>query len=577
MSYLGNGSNINLLETSHKQNFLEDGDYTDDTELDQYTENRVHRLNYTWRNRIDSTQNLYLYGGASLNNGLGNTNLFTESFENELLMNDLYSLTKEESKGMGANSRATYLKTGKRSMKLFKITGNISYSQSLDQSEWENTLRFIEGNQIFYDDRYQEDESSNLNYSANASATFKLSSLVYLVPAISAGAVSETLDRFYSLNGDEGVDFNYSPNFKREYLYVKPELSLKRNTTKTQISLTARIENLTLKNTLNNTITEDDNYMYFLPSFSWRYEYSTGKRLSLNYNSNLNTPSARQLLPVANESNPLQIYSGNSALIPEYSHSVRLHWLMYDQFSQTSIFANISGTYTLDKVNFDRTILDNRSQEINLINVDNDYRAAFNLDFTTPFRELGIDLNARLSESWNQGLSYVNGVENINTNFSHTLSLYLNNRKKDKWDLMVGGRIQISDVKYSLQESLNRSYLNTSAYTDLSYTPNDKWYFLVSADLTRYDEQTFGEAVNIPILRAEISRYFLTGKRAVITLSAFDLLDQNKGLERISEMNYLLERTSNVLGRYAMLTFKYRLNKFDKSPSGIKVDVRRRR
>ncbi len=577
MSYLGNGSNINLLETSHKQNFLENGDYTDDTELDQYTENRVHRLNYTWRNRIDSTQNLYLYGGASLNNGLGNTDLFTESFENELLMNDLYSLTKEESKGMSANSRATYLKTGKKSMKLFKITGNVSYSQSLNQSEWENTLRFIEGNQVFFDDRYQEDESSNLKYSANASATFQLSSLVYLVPAISAGAVSETLDRFHSLSGSNGIETLLSPNFIREYLYVKPELSLKRNTTKTQISLTARLENLKLKNSLNSSITEDNNFIYFLPSFSWRYEYSTGKRLSLNYNSSLNTPSARQLLPVANTSNPLQIYSGNSALIPEYSHSVRIHWLMYDQFSQTSIFASASGTYTLDKVNFDRTILDNRSQEINLINVDNDYRAAFNLDFTTPFRKLGIDLNARLSESWNQGLSYVNGVENINTNFSHTLSLYLNNRKKDKWDLMVGGRIQISDVKYSLQESLNRSYLNTSAYTDLSYTPNDKWYFLVSADLTRYDEQTFGEAVNIPILRAEISRYFLTGKRAVITLSAFDLLDQNKGLERISEMNYLLERTSNILGRYAMLTFKYRLNKFDKSPSGIKVDVRRRR
>jgi hypothetical protein len=576
VSYLGNGSNINLLESTYRENFLQQGSYTEDKEIDQYTENRIHRLNYTWRNRIDSTQNLYLYGGASLNDGSSESNSFTESFENEMLMNDLYSLTTGESKGMSANSRATYLKTGKKSLKLFKITGNVSYSQSLDKTEWENVTRFLTGNEIFYDDRYQEDESINLNYSSNASATFKISKLMYLVPSISAGIVDESLNRFQSLSGVDDVAEDFSPNFNREYIYLKPALSLKRNTRKTQIDLTARIEYLTLRNTLNNTQTEDNNYMYFLPSMSWRYEYSTGKRLSFNYNSNLNTPSARQLLPVANMANPLLIYSGNSELLPEYRHNVRLHWLMYDQFSQTSIFASVSGTYTLDKINFSRTILDNLSQQIDLINVDNDYNARADFDFTTPFRKLGIDLNARLSESWNRGLSYVNGVENINTNFSHTLSLYLNNRKKDKWDLMIGGRIQISDVKYSLQQSLNRQYLNTSAYSDLSFTPNDKWYFLVSADITRYDEQTFGEAVNIPILRAEISRYFLSGKRAVITLSAFDLLDQNKGLERISEMNYLLERTTNILGRYAMLTFKYRLNKFDKNPGGMKIDVRRR-
>ena len=40
-------------------------------------------------------------------------------------------------------------------------------------------------------------------------------------------------------------------------------------------------------------------------------------------------------------------------------------------------------------------------------------------------------------------------------------------------------------------------------------------------------------------------------------------------------MNYLMERTSNVLGRYFMLTFKYRLNKFDKYTGGMKIDVRR--
>jgi len=576
ISYLGNGSNNNLVESSISQNFSENGSFTQNKENNQDSKNRIHRLNYTWRNRIDSTQNLTSFGGASLNNGSGIYSSFTESLANDVLMNELYSTSTDKSNGFSANSRATYLKTGKGNWKLFKINANISYSQSFSETQWENLTRyFVVPNQIM-DDSYQNDESNTLNYSVNTSATLKLSRLLYLVPAITTGVTDETLDRIHSLSNDDIIE-SLSPDFNRKYLYVRPSLSFKRNTQKTQIDLTARLENLVLKNTLNTLLTENNSYLYFIPSMSWRYEYGTGKRLSFNYNSSLNAPSARQLLPVVNTINSLQIYSGNSELLPEYRHNVRFSWLMYDQFSQTSIFASARGTYTQDKINFSRTIRNNLSQEINLINVKNDYSARADFDFTTPFRKLGIDLNARLSENWNQGLSYVNETENINTNFSHTLSIYLNNRKKEKWDLMIGGRIQLSDAKYSVQESLNRSYFNTSAYTDISYTPTDKWYFLFSADITRYDEQSFGDAVNIPILRAEISRYFLKGNRGVITLNAFDLLDKNKGIERISEMNYLLERTSNVLGRYVMLTFKYRLNKFDKDTGGIKIDVRRMR
>ncbi|MBN2236153.1 MAG: outer membrane beta-barrel protein [Bacteroidales bacterium] len=576
ISYLGNGSNTKLLESSITQNFSETGNFTQNSNDDQDSKNRVHRLNYNWRNRIDSTQNLTMFGGASLNNGTNLSTSFTESLANDVLMNNLYNTNSEESNGWSANTRGTYLKTGKGNWKLFKLNANVSYTQNLSESQWKNVTHFLDVDNTIYDERYQNDESTTLNYSANTSATLKINKLWYLVPAITAGVIDEYLNRINALDQNLNPIAEFSPEFDRKYGYLRSGLSFKRNTQKTQIDFTARIENLNLKNTLNGVMTQDNNFFYFIPSMSWRYEYSTGKRLAFNYSSSVNAPSARQLLPVVNTMNTLQIYSGNSNLKPEYRHNARFNWLMYDQFSQTSIFASISGTYTIDKINFSRTILDNLTQEINLMNVKDDYSANANIDFTTPFKKLGIDLNARFSESWNQGLSYVNDIENINTNFSHTLSLYLNNRKKEKWDLMVGGRVQLSDAKYSLQESLNRSYFNTSAYTDISYTPSDKWYFLFSADVTRYDEQSFGDVVNIPILRAEISRYFLKANRGVLTLSAFDLLDKNTGLERISEMNYLLERTSNVLGRYFMLTFKYRLNKFEKDTGGVKFDVRRR-
>jgi hypothetical protein len=46
--------------------------------------------------------------------------------------------------------------------------------------------------------------------------------------------------------------------------------------------------------------------------------------------------------------------------------------------------------------------------------------------------------------------------------------------------------------------------------------------------------------------------------------------------ERDSELNSLVERKSYILGRYVMLSFRYRLNKTGDGKGGIDVQVKRR-
>lgn len=576
ISYIGNGSNRKIEESTNSQNYTDDRSFVQDINVDQKTKNRIHRLNYTWRNRIDSTQNLYLSGGVSINNGSSDKTSLTESFMNDQRMNDLYIISTDQSNGFTANSKASYLKTTNGNWKLFKINTNISYNQSVSEAQWNDLKRFFAPVDEFYTERFQEDETAKIDYSVNTSATLKLNSLLYLVPNVAVGATGESIIRVHLLSDTDEIIESLSANFYREYFYITTGLSFKRNTQKSQFDLTTKVENARLTNTLDNVLLENNTYLYFLPTMSWQYQYNEGRRLSINYNTNLNAPSARQLLPIENTTNALQIYVGNSKLIPEYRHNVRISWLLFDQFSSTSIFAHINGTFTQDKIIFNRTINDDLSQKIELINSDEDYRAGGSFDFSTPIRKLGIKLTLRFSENWNRGKSYVNNVENINTNFSHTLSAYFTNRNNEKLDLMIGGQIQISDAKYSIQKSLNNRYVNIKGYSDIRFTPNDSWDFSFSADITKYSEQSFGNEVNIPILRAEINHHFLKSNRGMITLAGHDLLDKNKGIERISEMNYLLEKRSNVLGRYFMLTFKYRLNELDKNISGIKINTRRR-
>ncbi len=92
---------------------------------------------------------------------------------------------------------------------------------------------------------------------------------------------------------------------------------------------------------------------------------------------------------------------------------------------------------------------------------------------------------------------------------------------------------------------------------------------MLTADFTGYYSEGFDQKFDVPLLGAEISYYLLKNNRGVLTLKAFDLLNENTGIEQIAEMNYLREIRTDVIQRYVMLSFKYRLNKVGEKKGGF--------
>jgi hypothetical protein len=109
----------------------------------------------------------------------------------------------------------------------------------------------------------------------------------------------------------------------------------------------------------------------------------------------------------------------------------------------------------------------------------------------------------------------------------------------------------MTDAKYSIQNSLNNRYVNLAGFTEMRYNPTEKWNFGFKADVTNYTAQSFDKPILVPLLSCDITFYFLKNNRGVLTLNAMDLLNKNTGIQRISELNYLQERQTNMLGRYA--------------------------
>jgi hypothetical protein len=577
MSYVVNGSDKKLLQDTKSENYLANSSFSQSDSLKQDQTDFAHRLNFGWRNRIDSTQNLNLNGNFSLMNGNNTRNLLTQSSTGNTPVNRLESLTKDKSDRVSGDFNGSYIKKIKPGKTVLEMSGSGSFSNGLTKTGFQTATTFFPEMTKTILNQFQDNRTDVMNFSLSATLTQKIGKILFMDPSLRVGYQKEKLDRTQGFSGPQPVEIDsLSPGFEKTYRYFRPGLTLNRNNEKTRFSIGLQAETGKLTSSLEGSILSENKYFYLVPSFSYENEYRTGKRIMVNGSSSVNTPAVSQLLPVVNNINPLSLIIGNPDLKPEYSNRLGFHWLFFDQFSFTSLFAGLNGTYTKDKINWNRTIGNNLKQQSTFYNAANDYRVSGNATFSTPIRWLGIKININLEENWTRGLNRINEAENSFTNLSHQISLSADNRKKEKIDLNSGVEVTLTRSRYSIQETLNNNYFDISWFGEIRYNPTKKWNLEATADITRYTAKSFGESLNVPLIGAEITRYLLKNNRGTLTLRCFDILNQNRIVQRLSELNYLREIRSNSMGRYIMLTFTYRLNKFGNVPGGMDVRVMRR-
>jgi outer membrane receptor protein involved in Fe transport len=576
LSYLGNGSDKKLDQQSYVQNFTNTETFVRNSNEKEIERNYAHRLTANWRDDLDSSQQVTLYANAGLTESRESSEGLSKSLVRDVVLNQLDSRNTSRGNGVSANGRTSYLKRLDGNLSVLKASGTASYTKDVSKTQWQNLTSFF-GGQMILDNQFQNVTQDDQNYTGTLSSIYNLKKGFYLEPEVTAGLDNEHLIRRQGPQNNEAVYIDsISPDFQRMYQFIRPELSLRRAQQKVRYGLSVAYERGLLTPEMVGTTYATRSFGYLLPAIDWENNYSMGKRLNFSYNSSVNAPSARQLLPVPNITSPLSRSYGNINLRPEYAHTARFGWLWFDQFSFTSLFTSLGGTYTKDKINTSRIIYPNLSEERTLVNVSDDYRVNAGVSYNTPVRKLGITFNASLDESMNKGINLVNSVSNQNTTWTHGLKLGVGNRKKDKFDIEVGVSGSSSDARYSIDRNLNNVFFSLTGFTEMSYRPNDHWYFGVTADVTQYNARSFKEAIVVPLLKSQVSYYFMKFNRGVLTMEGFDLLNQNKSIQRISELNYLSEVRSNVIGQYFMLSFKYRLSKAGKDPNVLDINVRQR-
>ena len=317
-----------------------------------------------------------------------------------------------------------------------------------------------------------------------------------------------------------------------------------------------------------------------LPEMMWRKKLSAKSNLRLFYRSSTNEPSITQLQNVINNNNPLYITTGNPDLRQQYTHRLVTRYSFTNSAKLSSLFANLfiekTDDYIGNLVYFaDRdsaltstVVLRQGSQLSRPVNLDGYWSIRSFLTYGMPIKVIKSSLNWNAGFSWSKlpGRVKLQGMRSVEETFSNSynynVGAVLASNISEYIDFNLSYSANFNVVKSTLQPDLNNNYFFHSAGFQLNLLSKTGWLFQNDLSNQYYKGLSDGFNQNFWLWNMSAGKKFLKDQKGEVKLSVFDLLKQNRSINRTVTESYTEDVQNQVLQQYFMLTFSYRLRNF---------------
>jgi hypothetical protein len=206
------------------------------------------------------------------------------------------------------------------------------------------------------------------------------------------------------------------------------------------------------------------------------------------------------------------------------------------------------------------------------INTDGNYSSNFGFNFGKPTKIKGLKFNVGLNGSVNRFVNFINDNENAVRRFSPGLSLG-SNYDNDVWQLALRTYSTYSSAKNSFQSLANQHYFTYNNSFTASVKPVKDWRIFSDVTQRLFRGTPASANTSFYIWNAGLERTFLTKQNLTFSLNAFDILNQNSGIQRnITTTGIVQNDQTNTIGRYFYVKLIYKITKVGapaKSTPGI--------
>jgi hypothetical protein len=307
------------------------------------------------------------------------------------------------------------------------------------------------------------------------------------------------------------------------------------------------------KNTFNDSVIRY-NYFNFNPQFTFNLHSGPSANYSLTYNGSTQLPSITQLQPVQNNTNPLYITLGNPGLRPSYTYNFALSYhrsgsILFDLSLNSVITTNSISTKTYTD-SLGRQI----SQAVNT-NVSNSGGA--NISLNKQLKPFDIQVGINGSINYSIATNYINTLLSKNESYTAGGGFSLEKYVANVYNFRINTNFTYSSTTSSINTSSSVNYWTQNHTMQVGFFPFANLEVNSNVEYTwRQKTSVFDNNNSVTLWNASMNREFLDN-RLTVQFHINDILGQNAGISRSIAANQISQTTSNVIGRYWMLSVVY--------------------
>ena len=600
-NYLYNGSIKDVIEESSKTTYLDDGSrlINNQSGADR-TMSQGHRIGVRLEHKF--SKNTSILFEPQFNIGKGSYNEYSDFATITQRGEVMDSTNKGYNKNIGENdnwSTSGFLLFRHRLGKAGRtISANVRYSFSdNNMNGYNNSLTKVMdgGNWV--------DDPINQRFDQNSKSASLSGRIVYTEPLTKHFFLEANYQYGWSRNtsykntfdvATGELDARYSNEILNRAITQRGGLNFSYQKEKFRAQLGASINPT---DTYNKTTGHDEyrsKVINWSPQAMLNYEFNENTNLRFFYFGRSNQPSTSQLLPVPDNSNPLNISLGNPNLDPYFNHNIRGRFGYTNKKTFTSVNARF-GASIVENAITNAQWYDKAGVQYSIpVNGPGTASADMRVMVNSPFGKTGLSIFSMTFARYSQSASFI-GKNNLDTgkyydaeqaSFDYTgfaedypvlaeSDDFINNKtqtvnftqrlrltyRNDFVELTVGGRTRLNKSWYTMENSNVKATWNNQIDGSMNWTIPGGINIIADVDYNWYNGYTTPQEDEV-ILNAEITKLLFKNK-CTLALKAYDILGQSKNLSVSDSANYHMETRNNTLGRYIILSLTYRFGNFN--------------
>lgn len=456
---------------------------------------------------------------------------------------------------------------------------NDQYTQS--ETRYYQLLNHLGGDSILYRNQYITTPTRNYNYTAQvtysepiAKATFlqfsyqfqykysKSDKTTFDLLDYPDWAIGGALPSGYESHAVDSLSKNaeyryYNHDASVGLRFIRPKYQL-------NVGMSFQPQNSTLSYKKGDYMIDTTRTVFnFAPNMDLRFRFSKVSQLRFTYRGRSNQPTMENLLPITDNSNPLNIRMGNPGLKPSFAHTMRLFYNTYNAEKQRGIMTHFSFTATQNSIsNSTRYNEETGGLITRPENINGNWNAFGMFGFNTALKNKKYTINTFTNVNYQNNVAFLYNQDTKNNDRNTSTGLTLGERvtgsyRNDWFEFSLNGSINYTAERNKLRPENNQEPYTYSYGASTNITM--PWKMTLATNIANQSRRGYRDSSmnrDELIWNAQLAQSLLKGA-ATVSFEVYDILRQQSNISRSLSADMRSVSEYNGINSYCMVHFIY--------------------